>query len=493
VSSAPISDLALEAFELATPPAPAPRFALGRRAATSIHVGVDATMALAGTIAADYGSRRAGITPLGLWWGLLFAGLFVLFLVGRGMYRPRLQSSLLDDTRSILVSLTIVTTLVLSLGLLVTGRTAGAALAREWAFVAVYVVAGRFALQWAAVNAHRTGRLLKPTLIVGRGRVGTTLAQRLLAHPEMGLKPVAFLDKEPLVTRDAEVDLPVAGASWDLDRVIDEYGIQEIIVAFSTAPDDVLLRLMRRAEERDITVAFVPRFFEHVPQRLTVQHLGGLSLLVPNVVRPRDWHFRVKYTVDWIAAAALLLLSLPVVLLVAAGVRATMGRPIFFRQMRVGRDGKPFEMLKFRSMRTPGSADELSFVLPEDLGPGGIEGVDRITRFGAFLRATNLDELPQLLNVLRGEMSLVGPRPERPEYVARFDEHVYRYSERHRVKAGITGWAQVHGLRGRTSIADRAEWDNFYIENFSLWLDLKIVLLTFASVVRGFLPAGAQR
>jgi exopolysaccharide biosynthesis polyprenyl glycosylphosphotransferase len=450
-------------------------------------------MAFAGTMAADYGSRRAGITPLGFWWVLLFVAIFVTLLAGRGIYRPRLQPSLLDDTRSILVALTVVTTFILSLGLLVTGKTAGAALAREWAFVAVYVVAGRFALQRAAVNARRGGQLMRPTLIVGRGRVGTVLAQRLLAHPEIGLKPVAFLDKDPLVARDEEVDLPVAGASWDLDRVIDEYGIQEIIVAFSTAPDDVLLRLMRRAEERDITVAFVPRFFEHVPQRLTVQHLGGLSLLVPQVVRPRDWHFRVKYAVDWIAAAALLVLTVPVFVLAAAAVRLTMGRPIFFRQTRVGRDGKPFEMLKFRSMRDPGPADEVSFVLPDDLGPGGVEGVNRITRLGEFLRGTNIDELPQLINVLRGEMSLVGPRPERPEYVARFGEDVYRYSERHRVKAGITGWAQIHGLRGRTSIADRAEWDNFYIENFSLWLDLKILLLTVAGVLRGFLPAGAER
>ena len=141
MSTAPVSDLALEPFELAT--SAAPGFTLGRRAWTSVHVGVDATMALTGTIAADYGSRRAGITPLGVSWVLLFAAIFIGLLVGRGMYRPRLQSSLLDDTRSILVSLTIVTTLVLSLGLLVTGRTAGAALAREWAFVAVYVVAGR--------------------------------------------------------------------------------------------------------------------------------------------------------------------------------------------------------------------------------------------------------------------------------------------------------------------------------------------------------------
>jgi lipopolysaccharide/colanic/teichoic acid biosynthesis glycosyltransferase len=116
------------------------------------------------------------------------------------------------------------------------------------------------------------------------------------------------------------------------------------------------------------------------------------------------------------------------------------------------------------------------------VGPGGVEGEDRRTRVGSLLRASSIDELPQLLNVLRGDMTIVGPRPERPEFVSQFERNVYRYGDRHRVKSGITGWAQVHGLRGKTSITDRAEWDNFYIENFSLWLDLKIMLLTFAAL-----------
>jgi lipopolysaccharide/colanic/teichoic acid biosynthesis glycosyltransferase len=242
-----------------------------------------------------------------------------------------------------------------------------------------------------------------------------------------------------------------------------------------------------------VDVAFVPRFYECVPEHVAVEHLGGLSLLVPRLARPSDWHFRVKYTLDRVFAAGLLLLTLPLTLAATLAVRLTMGRPIFFRQTRIGRDGKPFQMLKFRSMRDPSEADDIPFVLPEDVGPGGVEGVDRTTRLGRFLRASNLDELPQLINVLRGEMSLVGPRPERPEYVARFGESVYRYGDRHRVKAGITGWAQVNGLRGRTSIPDRAEWDNFYIENFSLWLDLKILLLTAALSLRGVMPAGLQR
>ena len=142
-------------------------------------------------------------------------------------------------------------------------------------------------------------------------------------------------------------------------------------------------------------------------------------------------------------------------------------------------------MLKFRSMReTTVEEGVAALELPPDTAPGGVEGADRRTRVGSFLRRSSIDELPQLLNVVKGQMSLVGPRPERPEFVGLFEESIYRYTDRHRVKAGITGWAQVNGLRGKTSLADRVEWDNHYIENWSLWLDLKIALMTGLAVVR---------
>ena len=155
---------------------------------------------------------------------------------------------------------------------------------------------------------------------------------------------------------------------------------------------------------------------------------------------------------------------------------------MIFRQRRIGRDGKAFDFYKFRSMRT--DEDEDAFTPTDGRAPGGIEGIDRRTPIGRFLRRSAIDELPQFLNVLKGEMSIVGPRPERPEYVEMFGRDHDRYSDRHRVKSGITGWAQVHGLRGQTSLSDRVEWDNFYIENWSLWLDLKILLMTIAAVVR---------
>ncbi len=176
----------------------------------------------------------------------------------------------------------------------------------------------------------------------------------------------------------------------------------------------------------------------------------------------------------------------------AIAVKLSSPGPVFFRQRRIGRDGRDFSMLKFRSMRPeapiPPDGDRSGpgdlALAGADTAPGGVEGADRRTRVGAFIRSTSIDELPQLLNVLAGQMSLVGPRPERPEFVELFGQSVHRYDDRHRVRSGITGWAQVNGLRGKTSLSDRIEWDNYYIENWSLSLDLRILLMTLAAVLK---------
>ena len=488
MSSTPLTEVSLdrvvESLPLARPRDE--RSALGPHAWRACFFAVDAAMIVTGSLVANAGARRAGLNPVEARWTVGFGALLLALLALRGLYRQRLQAHLLDDLRDMAAAVTVALGLTVAAQAAAGTASAAQGLIREWAFVAVYALAGRTALEWAFANARRAGRLTRRTLIVGRGHVGSLVARRLLDRPELGLVPVGFLDKEPLSVEDA-ADVPTLGASWDLERVVEEQEIRQVIVAFSTAPDEVMLRLLRRCEAIGVDVAFVPRFFEQVPEALGVEHLGGLSLLVPRRVDPNGWKFAVKYAADRVVAGVALLLVSPLFAAAAAAVRLTMGRPVFFRQTRVGLDGRPFEMLKFRSMREP-PADAPAFVLPEGLGPGGVEGVDRTTRVGRLLRATSIDELPQLINVARGEMSLVGPRPERPEFVGRFERSVYRYGDRHRVKAGITGWAQVHGLRGRTSIADRAEWDNFYIENFSLWLDVKILLLTAAAVVRMLLP-----
>ncbi len=248
-----------------------------------------------------------------------------------------------------------------------------------------------------------------------------------------------------------------------------------------------MLPLLRDCQRLGIDVSVMPRLFENVSGRVRVEQLAGLPLLALRQTNPRSWQFAIKHGGDRIVAAVLLVLLLPLLAAIALAVRLSSPGAVLYHQERVGRDGRSFRLLKFRSMR-PGSAELdptlLARLEAAGVGPGGIEGEDRRTPVGRFLRRSGLDELPQLVNVVRGEMSLVGPRPERPELADRFGERVRRYDDRHLVRAGITGWAQVNGLRGQTSIAERIEWDNWYIQNWSLGLDLLTVALTPLAILR---------
>jgi exopolysaccharide biosynthesis polyprenyl glycosylphosphotransferase len=443
---------------------------------------LDGLMLLTAAVISQLTAANAGVVQTQPVWLVLYSALVVALLARRGLYNWRLRLSLLDNLRRVLTATVLASMVLLTLRILLPGDLddlAGQSL-RLLAFSAVYVAAGRVAFDWTQLMARRHGELAKPTLIVGAGRVGALTANRLLDNPELGLRPVGFIDKEPL--DEARLPVPVLGASWDLERLIEQHRVEHVVVTFSTAPNEVLLREVERCEELGVSVSLVPRLFERVTERLRVEHIGGLPLLSARRSNPKGWQFVLKYTADRIVAAALLLLASPLLLLLALGTLISVGRPIFFRQPRHGLDGREFEMLKFRSMRAP-SEPLVVPDLPPDTAPGGVEGDDRRTRFGTFLRKTSLDELPQLLNVLKGDMSLIGPRPERPDFARLFERNVYRYGDRHRVKSGITGWAQVHGLRGKTSLSDRVEWDNFYIENWSLWLDVKILLMTCWAVV----------
>jgi exopolysaccharide biosynthesis polyprenyl glycosylphosphotransferase len=277
---------------------------------------------------------------------------------------------------------------------------------------------------------------------------------------------------------------PVLGGPVDLNDIAAEYEIEHVVLGFSSAPDRLLIPLVRDCEGLGIEVSMVPRLFESVNTRIALDHLGGLPLFGLHTIDPKGWQFSVKHALDRLGAGLLLAGLSPLMLFLCVVVRLSSPGPILFRQRRVGRDGRHFEMLKFRTMKLEGTdPDPASNLvrLPGDVGPGGVEGLDRRTRTGTLMRCTSLDELPQLFNVLKGEMSLVGPRPERPEFVDLFGERISRYEDRHRVKSGITGWAQVNGLRGKTSLRDRVEWDNYYIENWSLGLDLKILILTLSA------------
>jgi exopolysaccharide biosynthesis polyprenyl glycosylphosphotransferase len=421
-----------------------------------------------------------------LGWALLlvFNAATLSLLIGRRAESPRLRPDVLDDIRTAVTATALATLTVISIDALVSAEPRSTDALGLWLLASILLMGGRSASAVASSWRRQSGRGAT-TLVVGAGRVGHLTASRLLANPEFGLRPIGFLDAEPLVIQGRPLPVPVLGANGDLERVVADHDVEYVLVTFSTASHDAMLALLDECQRLGVRALVVPRFFERVPTRIRVTHVGGLPLLEMFPTSPRSFQFAVKYALDRVVAFASLVLLSPLLVTISLAVVASLGRPVLYRQHRVSLDGRHFEMLKFRTMQAPFSEEEDAKQFDPEVAPGGVEGEDRRTRVGAFLRRWSLDELPQLINVLGGEMSLVGPRPERPEYVEYFREHVRRYDGRLRTKAGVTGWAQIHRLRGNTSISDRVEWDNYYIENFSLWLDVKILLRTIPAALRG--------
>jgi exopolysaccharide biosynthesis polyprenyl glycosylphosphotransferase len=396
----------------------------------------------------------------------------------------RLHASALDTAAHILGVISLAAMLTIAAGAIIGTEHHVAFALRLWVFAAAFVGIERMVLFSYRRYTLSNPALATPTLIVGAGAVGARLAMRLLADPGYGLRPAGFLDTDPMPRPDQLRTplVPVLGGPNDLDEAIARTNARHVILAFTTEPDHVLIEKVKECQALGIEVSLVPRMYEAINERASLDHVGGLPLLSLRRTDPHGWKFWVKHALDRVLAAVLLAVLAPLMLAIAIAIRASSPGPLLFRQRRVGRDGREFDLLKFRTMFEVHGVGR--FVPPDGCAPGGVEGVDRRTPIGRWLRGAALDELPQFLNVLRGEMSLVGPRPERPEYVARFDTEIDHYRDRRRVKSGITGWAQVNGLRGQTSIADRVEWDNYYIENWSLRLDLRIMLLTIAEIVR---------
>jgi exopolysaccharide biosynthesis polyprenyl glycosylphosphotransferase len=357
-------------------------------------------------------------------------------------------------------------------------------LVHAWVLSILFVHAGRVAAALCQRWARARSVVARPTLIVGAGVVGAKIARRLMSDRQYGLLPVGFLDVDPPALATVATDLPVLGRPSDLEAVSRDTGAHHVVLAFSSAADRSFVPLLRRAKRAGVEVSLVPRLFESMNDRVSYEAFGGIPVLGLRATDPLGWRFTIKHALDRLIAAGLLVFLGPLMIVLAAIVRLSSPGPALFRQQRVGRNGQVFNLLKFRSMRCAADPAECQFTPAEGRAPGGVEGSDRRTQIGRLMRRASLDELPQLINVLKGDMTLVGPRPERTEYVDSFRRDVERYGDRDRVRAGITGWAQVNGLRGQTSITDRAEMDNYYIENWSLKLDFRILLLTLAAAFR---------
>jgi exopolysaccharide biosynthesis polyprenyl glycosylphosphotransferase len=387
----------------------------------------------------------------------------VLALAVAGLYRARLQFSVLDDVPRVVVAVVVV---------------GGAWLVwppgpawHELAAAVAAVLAGR-AVGYGLLRMHRRRSPGRAAIVVGGGTIAVAIAEALKQDRTYGLTPVGFVGPRTL----AQPTMPVFAPVPDLEKAVARYKPLHLIVAHPVAPDAELVAVLRRCRRYGVTVHVVPRLFEVAVGRGAGELVRGIPLvrLRSEPAQMRRW--AVKRLIDVCGAIVGLIVLAPVFLLCALAVKIESGRHgVLFRQERIGRDGRPFTIVKFRSL-TPASETE-SHV------KWNINTDTRVGPVGRVLRRTSLDELPQLVNVLLGHMSLVGPRPERPYFVDQFQRTYAGYPDRHRVPAGITGWAQIHGLRGDTSIEERVRFDNHYIEHWSIGMDLKILLRTVGAMI----------
>jgi Undecaprenyl-phosphate glucose phosphotransferase len=388
-----------------------------------------------------------------------------------GLYHIARHRSRIEEGFAVLVATGLATLLLTALATLYRGFSySRLVLALFFCADVLFVFAGRTAIRRYLEEAWRHGVGVRQVLLVGAGRLGRAVIDKLLEHPEAGLRAIAIVDDDPAKSGADYRGVPILGPTSQAAFIADQRGIDTVFLALPLEAHRTMLAVLKDVGRTVPDVRVVPDLLQHITFRAGVEDLDGLPVVHLTQVPLTGWMSLVKRTVDLaISATALALLS-PLFAAIAAAIRLEDAGPILYRQRRMGLDGRPFEIVKFRSMR-PGAEDGSgpTWAAPDD---------PRRTRVGRFLRRWSLDELPQLVNVLRGEMSLVGPRPERPEFVREFKEKFPQYMLRHRVRAGMTGWAQVHGWRGSTSLTKRIEYDLYYIENWSLSLDIKILWMT---------------
>jgi Undecaprenyl-phosphate glucose phosphotransferase len=321
----------------------------------------------------------------------------------------------------------------------------------------------------------RSGIGLRRVLIAGSGELGRLVADKIIEHRELGYQIVGFVDDRATGDHLGYRGLPLLGTIDHTADIATRESVDHLYVALPPEQHVRMIELLDITSRECIDVKVVPDLLQVIALRARLEDLDGVPVININEPSLQGVNALVKRAIDiTISSAALVVFALPIAF-IAALVRLTSKGPAFFRQERMGLDGKSFSIVKFRSMH-----DEAE----KETGPVWTQRNDpRVTALGRFLRRSNLDELPQLWNVFRGDMSIVGPRPERPHFVEQFKHRIPQYMLRHKVKSGLTGWAQVNGWRGNTALDKRIEYDLYYIENWSIRLDLKIMWLT---IVKGF-------
>jgi exopolysaccharide biosynthesis polyprenyl glycosylphosphotransferase len=405
---------------------------------------------------------------------LLHLGMVMMALYFSRLYHLHIRMSRIDQSRKILGAITLGATLTFGLQeLLFKGSSFEVEYPRglffyNWMFSVAFVIFGREAHRIIQSSVKRRGIVRNNLLIVGTSRIARDITLRIQNNPHLGYNVVGAVS-ENIKPKGKMLGIPVLGLYTDLPDLIDNYDIEQVIIALPDAKRAEIVELVTLCQRGRVDIKVYPDIFAYMAGDLNVDELGGTPLLTVRDISLRGWRLSLKRGLDFFGAFCGLILLSPIMLLIALIIKLESEGPVFYSQIRMGLDGRPFPVIKFRSMYSDAETD----------GPGWtIENDPRVTRIGRWLRRLEIDELPQLINVLVGQMSLVGPRPERPVYVQQFRAQIPRYMERHREKAGMTGWAQINGLRGDTSIAERTSYDLWYVENWSVWLDVKIILRT---------------
>ena len=414
-----------------------------------------------------------GVQPLANYASLLpvIAVLWPVVFYFHRLYQLRRDRSTIDEALAIVMAASLATLFLVGFLSFQRAWSFNRALLVLFLLLDVLLVSlGRFAIWSYLEKVWSAGVGVRRALVVGAGNAGRAIADKLLDHPALGLKPVGFADDDAAKRAEPYRGLAVLGSTAEVKGLLSAHEVDTIFLALPVDAYRTMLGILKDVGNEMVDIRFVPDLFQFVTFKAGVEDFDGLPVINLTQRPLEGWSSLVKRTMDIVLAAGGLVVLAVMLPFIALAIWLEDRGPVFYTQERMGLDGRLFRILKFRSMRV-GAEDATGAVW-------ATEGDARRTRVGTFLRSTSIDEVPQLVNILMGDMSLVGPRPERPEFVREFKEKFPQYMLRHRVKAGLTGWAQVHGWRGNTSLQKRIEYDLYYIENWSLALDLQILWRT---------------
>ncbi|MBI2371225.1 MAG: undecaprenyl-phosphate glucose phosphotransferase [Deltaproteobacteria bacterium] len=415
---------------------------------------------------------------------VVLPGLLVIWglvLRSHGLYQSKRTASLLDEAWDLARASSVALVIFIALSFFFRHyELSRVVLAYFWALSTGGLISSRLIFRTGLGYLRGRGFNLRHVLILGTEALGQRVLEKFRAHPQLGLNVMGFLSGSRGEVGRAVAGVPVLGVYADLPGVLRARAVDQVILALPLHALGSLGEILKSIEDEMVEIRVVPDLLQFVTLRGGVEEFDGLPFVGLQQSPLHGWNRVLKRATDITLSALALLVMAPLIAAIALAIKLTSRGPVFFRQERMGLDGKVFQMLKFRTMPVDAEAETGPvWAVPHD---------PRRTALGRWLRRLSLDELPQLWNVLRGDMSLVGPRPERPVFIEQFRGSVPRYMLRHTMKAGITGWAQVNGWRGQTSLEKRIEYDLYYIEHWSLGFDLKILALT---LVRGLFSRNA--